>query len=97
MLLHRQRSRACCAQPRRRPQASEARYGAAIAALKEGWAGELRRQREGWAAAERARRDAWAEGKAAEIKALTVKVGAGRGWGGVGGSWLRVVMWPGWW
>ncbi|KIY95866.1 hypothetical protein MNEG_12097 [Monoraphidium neglectum] len=54
-------------------QASEARYGAAIAALKEGWAGELRRQREGWAAAERARRDAWAEGKAAEIKALTVK------------------------
>ena len=35
---------------------------------------ELRRQREAWSAAECAKRDAWAETKAAEIKALTVKV-----------------------
>ena len=50
------------------------RHTAALAALKEGWAAELRRQRDAWAAAERAKRESWAEAKAAEIKALTVKV-----------------------
>jgi hypothetical protein len=66
-------------------QAVEARHGAALAALKEGWAAELRRQREAWGASERAKRDTWAEAKAAEIKALTVKVTTRRagneGWG----------------
>lgn len=59
---------------RGRAQAAEARHACAVEALKEGWAGELRRQRAEWGAAERAKREAWAEAKAAEIKALTVKV-----------------------
>lgn len=44
-----------------------------MAALKEGWTAELRRQKEGWAAAERVRREQWMEAKTAEVKQLTVK------------------------
>lgn len=57
-------------------QAAEARHAGVITALKEGWAAELKRQREAWCAAERVKREAWSEAKTAEIKALTVKVGA---------------------
>jgi hypothetical protein len=55
--------------------ASEARQAQVVAAMKGGWAAELRRQREGWAAGERAQRDKWLEAK--------TKVG-GLGWTGGG-------------
>jgi hypothetical protein len=55
-------------------QESEAKRDKTVAALKEGWAAELRRQKEAWAAAERTKREAWAESKTAEIKELTIKV-----------------------
>ena len=57
----------------RGPQGLEERQAHALAALKDGWAAELRRQRESWAAAERSRREQWMQGKTAEVKQLTVK------------------------
>ena len=42
--------------------------------LKEGWAGELKRQKEAWSAAEKARRDTWLADKTKQVKELTVKV-----------------------
>lgn len=54
-------------------QAVEAKHERSLAALKEGWAAELRRQKEGWAAAERVRREQWMEAKTSEVKQLTVK------------------------
>ena len=44
-----------------------------MAALKEGWAEELRRQKDAWAAAEKIKRDSWAEEKTREVKELTIK------------------------
>lgn len=41
----------------------EEKQAKVVAALKEGWAAELKRQREGWAAAEKASRDKWLEAK----------------------------------
>jgi hypothetical protein len=55
-------------------QGAEGRQEAALAALKAGWAAELKAQREAWGAAERAKRGAWEAAKTAEIKELTVKV-----------------------
>ncbi len=54
-------------------QSLEARHEAGLAALKAGWAEELRRQRDAWAAAEKIKRDSWAEEKTREVKELTIK------------------------
>lgn len=51
----------------------ESRHEAAMAALKDGWAAELRRQKEAWAAAEKIKRESWAEEKTREVKELTIK------------------------
>eukprot|EP00873_Tetraselmis_striata_P033440 jgi/Tetstr1/453704/TSEL_040660.t1 len=54
-------------------QGMESRHEAAMAALKDGWAAELRRQKEAWAAAEKIKRESWAEEKTREVKELTIK------------------------
>jgi hypothetical protein len=60
-------------------QAAEERHAAAVAALKQGWAAELKRQAANWEAAAAAKQEAWRTAKVAEIKEQTVKVcGAGR-------------------
>ena len=58
-------------------QAAAREHDAAVEALKEGWAAELRRQRRDWAAAEEARRGTWVAQKTRDIKELTAKVNAG--------------------
>jgi hypothetical protein len=63
-------------------RATHEKHAAVVAALKQGWAAELRRQRDAWAASEQAKREAWSEAKAAEIKTLTVKVAGLVGWDG---------------
>jgi 5-azacytidine-induced protein 1 len=54
-------------------QGLEARNEAAIAALKDGFVAELKRQKEAWAAAEKIKRESWAEEKTREVKELTIK------------------------
>jgi hypothetical protein len=56
------------------PQAAEERHTAAIAALKSGWAAELKRQQAGWESGAAAKQEAWRAAKTAEIKEQTVKV-----------------------
>lgn len=55
-------------------QAAEERHSQAIAALKVGWAAELKRQRAAWDAGTAAQQDAWRASKTAEIKEQTAKV-----------------------
>jgi hypothetical protein len=55
-------------------QAAEERHAAAVAALKQGWAAELKRQAANWEAAAAAKQEAWRTAKVAEIKEQTVKV-----------------------
>jgi hypothetical protein len=55
-------------------QAAEERHAAAIAALKSGWASELKRQQAAWEAGAAAKQEAWRAAKTAEIKEQTVKV-----------------------
>jgi hypothetical protein len=55
-------------------QAAEERHAAAVCALKQGWAAELKRQAANWEAAAAAKQEAWRTAKVAEIKEQTVKV-----------------------
>lgn len=55
-------------------QSAEERHAAAIAALKAGWAAELKRQQASWEAGHAAKQDAWRAEKTKEIKEQTVKV-----------------------
>jgi hypothetical protein len=55
-------------------QAAEERHAAAIAALKSGWAAELKRQQAAWESGAAAKQEAWRTAKTAEIKEQTVKV-----------------------
>ena len=55
-------------------QAAEERRNSAVAALKQGWAAELKRQAANWEAAAAAKQEAWRTAKLAEIKEQTVKV-----------------------
>jgi hypothetical protein len=55
-------------------QVAEERHSAAIAALKSGWAAELKRQQAGWESGAAAKQEAWRAAKTAEIKEQTVKV-----------------------
>lgn len=56
-------------------QASDELHNAALSALKQGWAAELKRQAASWEAAAAAKQEAWRAAKVAEIKEQTVKVG----------------------
>lgn len=56
-------------------QAAEERHAAAVAALKQGWAAELKRQAANWEASAAAKQEAWRTAKVSEIKEQTVKVG----------------------
>lgn len=58
-------------------QAAEERHAAAVNALKQGWAAELKRQAANWEAAAAAKQEAWRSAKVAEIKEQTVKVQRG--------------------
>lgn len=49
-------------------------HNAAVGALKQGWAAELKRQAANWEAAAAAKQEAWRAAKVAEIKEQTVKV-----------------------
>jgi hypothetical protein len=55
-------------------QAAEERHAAAVGALKQGWAAELKRQAANWETAAAAKQEAWKTAKVAEIKEQTVKV-----------------------
>lgn len=58
-------------------QAAEERHAASIAALKAGWAAELKRQHAAWQAGVTTQQEAWRAAKVAEIKEQTVKVCVG--------------------
>lgn len=55
-------------------QAAQEGHNAAMSALKQGWAAELKCQAASWEAAAAAKQEAWRVDKVAEIKEQTVKV-----------------------
>lgn len=66
--------------PRSLLQAAEEHHSATVAALKQGWAAELKRQAANWEAAAAGKQEAWRMAKLAEIKEQTVKASLSLVW-----------------